>query len=382
MPSKIPLWEPKAAPNEWHYVKKCLDSRWVSSAGAFVDRFEALAAEKMAVRHAVAAVNGTAALHTALLVAGIRPDEEVLMPALSFIAPANTICYAGAYPVFLDVDAEYWQLDPEAVEKFIRTQCSWKRNLLMNTRTRRRVTAILPVDILGHPTDMRRIAAIAKKYKLKIIEDATESIGALYHGKPLGGYADITCLSFNGNKLITCGGGGMLLTNRKEWAMKAKYLTTQAKDEPIKYIHKNIGFNYRLTNLQAAMGCAQMECLSSFVKEKRRDAVLYREGLARVPGISFMKEARWAKSTFWLNTLLVDARRYGMSADHLRRKLISRGIETRFLWQPLNESPAHKAAYSFQVKNAGKIFRTALCLPSSVGLTESDIARVVATVKK
>jgi perosamine synthetase len=296
----VPLMVPEIDGNEWEYVKECLDTRWVSSVGSYVDRFEEMVAQFVGARYAVATVNGTAALHIALLVAGVEPNDEVLVSTLTFIAPANAIRYVGAWPVFVDAEPKYFQMDPVAVVEFLEQDCEWNGRELRNRHTGRRVKAILPVHILGHSVDLDTILEIAAKYSLTVIEDATEGLGARYRQKGLGSVGDVGCFSFNGNKIITTGGGGMLVTNRLEWATRAKYLTTQAKDDSVEYIHKSIGFNYRLTNLLAAMGCAQMERLDKFVEKKREIARRYRESLKKIPGLTLPDEASWAFGTFWM----------------------------------------------------------------------------------
>ena len=250
-PGHIPLCVPEIRGNEWKYVKECLDTNWVSSVGSFVDRFERMLADYIGTIHAVATTSGTAALHIALLVAGVQPDDEVLVPTLSFIAPANAIRYTGAWPVFIDSEPIYWQMDPEKVLDFLEKECRWQGESLLNKTTGRRVKAILPVHILGHPCDIDPIREAAQKYDLAIIEDATESLGAKYKGNMVGRLGDIACFSFNGNKLITTGGGGMIVTNDESWANRARYLSTQAKDDPIEYFHSEIGYNYRLTNISS-----------------------------------------------------------------------------------------------------------------------------------
>ena len=208
--SRIPLCAPEIRGNEWKYVKECLDTGWVSTVGSFVDRFERKLADVVGVKHTVATNSGTAALHVALLVAGIEPDDEVLIPTLTFIAPANAIRYVGAWPVFVDSESQYWQIDPEKVKWFLESQCHWREGRLYNRHTGRRVKAILPVHILGHPVDVDSILELACKYELTVIDDATESLGAQYKGRNLGSRSEIACFSFNGNKLITTGGGGMI----------------------------------------------------------------------------------------------------------------------------------------------------------------------------
>ena len=373
----IPLCIPEIRGNEWKYIKECLDTNWVSSVGSFVDRFEQELATYVKTQCAVATASGTAALHIALLVAGVQPDDEVLVSTLTFIAPANAIRYVGAWPVFMDADPLYWQMDPEKVIDFLEKECQWRNGALYNKATGRCVKAILPVHILGHPCDMDPILEIARKYNLVIIEDATESLGAKYKGRMVGHIGDIACFSFNGNKIITTGGGGMIVTDNEKRARHAKYLTTQAKDNLAEYIHNEIGYNYRLTNIQAAMGCAQLEQLDDYIATKRRIATTYTKALANMPGIIPMCEAPWAFSIFWMYTVLMDERRYGMSSRELMQHLAKHRIQTRPLWQPLHRSPAHKGTQAYRVDVADNIYRQALSLPCSVGLEMSEIERVL-----
>jgi perosamine synthetase len=376
----IPLAVPAIQGNEWRYIKECLDTKWVSSVGAFVDRFESAIAARVGMPFAVATVNGTAALHVALLLAGVKPEDEVLVSALTFIAPVNAIRYVGAWPLFIDAEPDYWQMDPTGVVDFLERGCRWHNGALHNRLTGRRVSAVIPVHILGHPVDLDSIIEIARKYNLKIIEDATEGLGATYRGHPLGSIGDIGCFSFNGNKIITTGGGGMLVTSNEEWARKAKYLTTQAKDHPTEYIHSEIGYNYRLTNLLAAMGCAQLEQLERFIVEKQRIATRYAEGL-RLPGISLMKEASWASSSWWLYTVLVDNAAFGRDSRQLMRYLSSRNIQSRPLWQPIHLSGAHKGRSATKLPIAEKLYQQALSLPCSVSLSEEEQSRVIEEVR-
>jgi len=373
----IPLSVPLFGGNEWKYLKECLDSGWVSSAGPFVDRFEREVADYVGAGHAVAIVNGTAALHTSLLVAGVKPDDEVLVSTLTFIAPVNTIRYAGAWPVLIDAEPAHWQMDPQRVADFLDHECRWSDNELRNRRTGRRVKAILPVNILGHPCDMEPIIAAARKYNLIVIEDATESLGADYKGRKAGNLADIGCLSFNGNKIITTGGGGMIVTDNAAWAERAKYLTTQAKDDPVEYVHHEVGYNYRLTNIQAALGCAQMEQMELVVAKKRDIADRYNAVLSELPGTSLMPEATWARSNFWMYTILIDEAIYGENSRAVMRRLASEGIQSRPLWQPMHQSPACRM---FQVQGgevAELLNRDALTLPCSAGLSFDEQGRVL-----
>jgi perosamine synthetase len=340
-----------------------------------------MVAQQAGTKYAVATVNGTAALHVALLVAGVRADEEVLVSTLTFIAPVNAIRYVGAWPVFIDAEPHYWQMDPARVVEFLERDCRWTEGSLYNRRTGRKIAAILPVHVLGHPVDLDPIVEIAKKYGLRVIEDATEGLGATYKTRSLGSIGDIGCFSFNGNKIITTGGGGMLVTDNEEWAKRAKYLTTQAKDDPIEYIHGEVGYNYRLTNLLSAVGCAQMEQLPAFVTTKRRIAARYNENLRNAPGIAEMKNAPWAESTFWMYTILIDKDEFGSDSRQVMRDLGAQKIQCRPLWQPIHMSPAYVSKDALNLPIAERLARQALSLPCSVGLSESDQDTVIAALK-
>jgi perosamine synthetase len=373
----VPLSVPTIAGNEWRYLKECLDTGWVSSVGSFVDRFESLMARLIGRRHAVATVNGTASLHLALLVAGVEAGDEVVVSTLTFIAPANAIRYVGAWPVFVDAEPRYWQIDLDKVRDFLQHGCRRRRGALRNVATGRRVRAIVPVDILGHPVDMQALRDLAQHYGLPVVEDASESLGALYLDDRVGHLGDIACFSFNGNKIVTTGGGGILVTDDAPMARLARHLSTQAKHDALEYIHDVVGFNYRLTNLQAAMGVAQLEQLDTYVAAKRRIASRYRRNLADVPGLTLMAEAPWARASYWLTTALVDPERFGMDARSLIRSLRECGVESRPLWQPLHRSPAHRGAFATDCSVAERLHATGISLPSSVGLSRSDQHRVI-----
>ena len=378
----IPLCVPEIRGNEWKYIKECLDTNWVSSVGAFVDRFERKLAAYVGTKYAVATCNGTAALHIALLVTGVQPDDEVLVSTLTFIAPANAIRYVGAWPVFIDAEPDYWQMDPQKVVDFLEKECQWRNDALYNKTTGRRVKAILPVHILGHPVDMDPILEVARKYNLVVIEDATESLGAKYKGRMVGHLGDIACFSFNGNKIITTGGGGMIVTDNEAWTRKAKYLTTQAKDDPVEYIHHEIGYNYRLTNIQAAMGCAQLEQLDDYIAAKRRVAATYSEALKDVPGIAPMREAPWAFSIYWMYTILVNDEKFGMDSRTLLRHLGEARIQARPLWQPLHLSPAFRRVPASECPTSERLRREALSLPCSVGLSAEQLQKVIRCISE
>ena len=377
----IPLSEPSLQGNEWKYVKECLDTNWVSSAGAFVERFESELAAYVGAQYGIATSNGTSALHVALLAVGVLPDDEVIVPTLTFIAPANAIRYVGAWPVFMDADAAYWQMDVEKLADFLNNGCKWQDGQLKNIATGRRVSVILPVHILGHPCDMDPIIALAEKFGLKVVEDATESLGAQYKEHAVGTMGHVGCFSFNGNKLLTTGGGGMVVTNDSALAERVRYLTTQAKDDPLEYVHNEVGFNYRLTNIQAAIGCAQLERIDEHIASKRLTAALYAKALGEIAGIEIMREAEWASSVFWMFTVTVDPARYGMGSRDLMAVLGKSNMQSRPLWQPLHQSPAHSDSQAWRCEVADSIYSRALSLPCSVGIPETDVASVAGTVR-
>jgi perosamine synthetase len=377
----IPLCVPEIRGNEWQYIKDCLDTNFVSSVGVYVNRFERMVAGYVGTSHGVATASGTAALHVALLVAGVEPDDEVLVSALTFIAPANAIRYVGAWPVFIDADPTYWQMDEQKVVNFLEQECRWANSELRNKTSGRRIKAILPVHILGHPVDMRRILELAQKYDLRVVEDATESLGAKYRERMVGHLGDIGCFSFNGNKTITAGGGGMMCIDDQEWAKHAKYLSTQARDDTQEYIHENIGYNYRLTNIQAALGVAQMEKLDEYIGIKREIAQRYTSALTGTPGITCAQEAPWAFSTFWQYTILIDEERTRINSRQVIHELGQRNIQARPLWGPINEQRPYRDCQAYQIEVTPRLYREALSLPSSVGLREADQTRVVAAVR-
>ena len=380
-PKFIPLAVPCLGGKEWEYVKECLDSSWVSSAGNFVARFENMMAAFVGGKYAIATTSGTAALHIALLVAGVKPDHEVLIPSLTFIAPANAVRYVGAWPVFIDVDPNYWQIDLEMLGDFLRNNCETKDGVLVNKFTGRLVKAILPVHLLGHPCDMDPIMELAQTYNLTVVEDATESLGAEYKGNKLGSFGDVACFSFNGNKMVTTGGGGMILTNNKNWADRAVHLTTQAKTDEIEYIHDEIGFNYRLTNIQAALGCAQLEQIENHLESKRHSTEYYKGRLSTIVGLTPMSEAPWAKSANWLFTVVVDQEDFGMDSRSLLRSLMDQRIQSRPLFQPLHLGQAHKDSTKHVNGIAEHINKNALSLPCSVGIDPIDLDRVCTAIE-
>jgi perosamine synthetase len=378
----IPLHDPEIRGNEQAYLMECLETNWLSSGGPFVERFEADGAAFLGAPHAVATSSGTAALHLALVVSGIEPDDEVLVPAFTFIATANAVRYVGAWPVFIDSEPNHYQIDPEKLRRFLERECVFGPSGLRNRTTGRRIRAVVPVHMLGHPCDMDPVLELARTYDLRVIEDATEAIGARYKGRMVGRLGDVSCFSFNGNKVITAGGGGLLVTEREDWATRARRLSTQCRDDPIEYTHEEVGFNYRLSNLHAAVGCAQLEQVERYIAAKRAIASEYNTRFQDVEGITTPSEAEWAYSIFWLYCVRIDPDRFGIDSRELLRGLRESGIQTRPLWTSLPSCRAYADAQSDGCEVAQMISREALCLPCSVGLSEEDLERVAAAVRE
>ena len=373
----IPLSVPMVGEGELENLRQCIETGWVSSAGPFVTEFENRIAAYVGSPHGVAATSGTAALHLALIVAGVCPGDEVLVSTLSFVAPANAIRYIGAHPVFVDADPETWQMSPSLVGSFLREKCGRREGALINKETGRRVSAILPVHILGGAVDMDRILALAKEFGLSVIEDATEGLGATYRGRPLGTMGDIGCFSFNGNKLITCGGGGMIVTQNKHMADRARHLSTQAKSDPAEYDHDEVGFNYRLTNIQAALGCAQLDKIDDYLDRKAAIASAYLDEFKDNVGISPMPRPDWSDAPPWLFAIDLAS---GDSRDVIAAAKKA-GIEMRPLWKPLHRTQAHQGSTVIGGAVAEGLFERVVCLPSSVGISGGETSRVAKFLK-
>jgi len=376
----IPLSVPFISGNEWKYIKECLDTNWVSSAGPFVEKFEKEIADYLGVKYAVATINGTSALHIALKVLGINENEEVITSDLTFVAPANAIKYINAFPVFIDCEENFAQMDLEKLENFLKKDCLRKKDGLYNKITKRKIRAILPVHILGGVSQMDKILELAKEFELFVLEDASEALGAKYKGKFAGTFGDIGVLSFNGNKIITTGAGGMIITNNEGLAKKARYLTTQAKDDPIEYIHNEIGYNYRMPNVLAALGCAQLEKLEKYIEKKRKIAKKYDKELSKIEFIKPIKEGPNVFSTFWLYTIILNENS-PINRFELMKKLEEKKIQTRPLWQPMHLLKYFKDCYKTDCTISEKLKKSCLSLPSSVSLKEKEQNYVIKNIE-
>jgi len=378
---RIPLSIPAILGNEAKYLTECVETNWVSTRGPFVDRFEEMLARTSGTRSAVACASGSAALHVALMVAGVEAGDEVLVSDLTFIASANAVKYCGAWPVLIDAEAMYWQIDPQKLEDFLRRECQVVDGVLINRTSRRRVRAVMPVHILGHPCEMQSIRDIAGRFGLPVVADAAEALGTCYDGRPAASLADISALSFNGNKIITSGGGGAVVTDNGEFAGRARYLTTQAKDDEVEFIHGSVGFNYRLTNLQAAFGVAQLERLDVCLESKRKTAAFY-DGALRTLPLVLPSEAPLARSSWWLYTVLVDERKSPVDRYSLMNALAAANVESRPLWRPISQQKPYADCHAYHCEVSVDLHRRSLSLPCSVGIADADLHRVASVVKK
>ncbi len=389
----IPVNEPLIGRNALAYVTQCIETGWISSAGSFIRRFEQEFARYLNVKHAITTTSGTTALHLAMASLGLGPGDEVIVPALTMIAVPYAVFYTGAEPVFVDVDPEVYAIDPEKIRGFVRGDCVFdsKQGKLLNKRTGRTVRAIVPVHLYGHPCDMDKILAVAKPYNLAVIEDAAEAHGAIYFpagnkaaGRFAGTFGLAGCFSFYANKIVTTGEGGMVVTDNDALAERARRLKDLAHDPVRRFLHTELGFNYRMTNLQAAIGVAQVEEIDRFIAIKQEMARTYRELLSEVPGLVLPQEKEWARSVYWMYTILVE-KEFGLSRDELMRRLKEKGVDTRAFFVPLHRQPLFqtKAEYrdlSYPVAEA--LSEKGLYLPSGLALTKDQMKRVAAEIKK
>jgi perosamine synthetase len=364
----LPLHEPVFAGNEVAYLEECIKSTFVSSVGKFVDRFETMLQEVTGARRAIAVVNGTAALHACFTLAGVEAGDEVMSPALTFIATTNAITYCGASPHFIDSSVTTLGMDAQALGTRLNEIAQRGGNGTINRETGRRIAAIAPMHTFGHPVDMDEIAAIARHWDIPIVEDAAESLGSTYKGHAVGSQARLAALSFNGNKIVTTGGGGAILTDDEELGRRAKHITTTAKlPHKWAFVHDEVGFNYRLPNLNAALGCAQLEQLDGFLASKRRLAAAYQRAFAGVPGVQFSREPEGTTSNYWLNAVLLDGAHAGQRDDVLTA-LNAAGFGARPAWTLMHRLPMFAASPRGDLSTAESIERRLINLPSSASI--------------
>jgi dTDP-4-amino-4,6-dideoxygalactose transaminase len=368
--SRIYLSPPEVDDDERASLLAALDSNWVAPAGPDLDAFEREIAARAGAPHAVALSSGTSALHLALVVLGVGPGDEVVGSTLTFAASANAVVYVGATPAFIDSDAATWNMDPGLLED----------ELADRGATGRLPKAVIAVDLYGQCADYDRIGEACRRYEVTLIEDAAEALGASYGGRPAGSLGDMAVLSFNGNKIITTSAGGMLLSDQHEWVDRARHLANQAREDVVHYEHRSVGYNYRLSNLLAALGRAQLRKLDSRLQHRRAVNEQYRSLLERLPGIDFMPEAPYGVPNRWLTCITIDADAFGATPEDVRLALERHNIESRPVWKPMHLQPVFATCAGRGGDVAAGIFRTGLCLPSGPALSTDDVARIAEIV--
>jgi dTDP-4-amino-4,6-dideoxygalactose transaminase len=369
--SRIYLSPPDVSDIERKLLLEAFDSNWVAPVGPDLDAFEAQVADLVGVRHAVALSSGTAALHLALIAAGVRRGDTVLVPSFTFVASANAVMYLGARPVFVDSTADSWNVDPGIVADELRSRAA--RGQLPR--------AVIAVDMYGQCADYEPLLAACDRYGVALIEDAAEALGASYRGRAAGSFGLAGVLSFNGNKIVTTGGGGMLVTDDGRVARATRHLATQAREPVPHYEHRTIGYNYRLSNLLAAVGRGQLQRIGDLIAARRETARYYRTALADLPGLTFMPVADYGVPNWWLTCLLVDADRFGAGRDRILEHLSTQNIEARPAWKPMHLQPVFQDCVMRGGAVSADLFRRGLCLPSGSALTDHDRARVVDAVR-
>lgn len=377
----IPLSIPRLAGNEWQYVKECLDTGWISSAGEYVNRFEQDVARFAGAKFGVACMNGTAGLHIAQVLLGIGDGDHVLAPNITFIATLNAISYSGAEPILVDVEPGSWQMDLSLLESWLEENTTTSeiegKILCISKLTNKPIKAIMPVHVLGNMGDMDRLLSITEQYYLAIIEDSTEALGSYFKGKHAGSFGQIGVFSFNGNKIISTGGGGVIVTDDEALAKRAKHLTTQAKVSAMEYIHDEIGYNYRLVNVLAAIGVAQMEQFPDLLERKRNMDACYREKLAGVGDIQFQELSEDVAANCWLFTFKTSRMRA------LLTYLNDNGIQSRPFWMPMNQLDMFKDKLYIQNNDqSAEIYNTCISIPSSAGITREEQDQVIAAIQE
>lgn len=377
---QISLSVPNLNGNELKYVSEAINTGWVSSVGQYVNLFEDKLSKYVNSVGAVSCQNGTSGLHISLILCGVTSSDEVIVPTLTFIAAVNPVKYIRAEPVFMDCDDSLC-IDPEKLKKFCEEECEFLDNKLINKLTRKHIKAIVVVHVFGNMADMERIMNIAEKYNLKVIEDATEALGSYYisgkyKNKFAGTIGDIGVYSFNGNKIITTGGGGMIVSNNKDFLKKARHLTTQAKSDEVYFMHDEIGYNYRMTNVQAAIGVAQLEQLENFIFIKQKNYDLYKQKLSKIKDIRLLDFRSDIRSNKWLYGIICGPE-YKMNRDELIKYLSSKNIQTRPIWGLIHEQKPYIKCRTYMIEKAKYYWRTVVNIPCSTNLITEDIDYVV-----
>src|SRR5690554_1523179 len=381
----IPLSVPNLKGKELEYVTHAVETEWVSTGGPYVNDFELKVAEYAKCIGAVSCQNGTSGLHIALEVCGVTKEDEVIVPTLTFIAAVNPIKYIGAEPIFMDCD-DSLTMDVDKLKDFCETECSFLDGKLINNLTKKHIKAMIVVHVFGNMADMEGIIEVANKYNLKVIEDATEAIGTYYiegkyNGKHAGTIGDIGVYSFNGNKIMTTGGGGMIVSNNEELLRKAKHLTTQAKSDELYYIHDEIGYNYRMTNLQAALGLAQLEQLEEFIKVKKSNYDFYKNEIQKIPGLRVLDFKDSIRPNYWFYALYVE-QGYALNRDQIIKYLASKKIQARPIWGLISDQKPYEGSQTYKIDKAKQYLDNVVNIPCSSNLSREDAAYVIECLKQ
>ncbi|MBM3244529.1 MAG: LegC family aminotransferase [Candidatus Omnitrophica bacterium] len=381
---KIPLSAPNLCGRELDYVNECIRSNWISGAGEFIRKFEVAVCNRFKIKNAVSCVNGTSALLLALELSGVETGDEVIVPTVTFISPVNAVRHRGAAPIFMDCD-EYLNIDVEKLQDFCRKECKMTARGLINKTTGRIIKAIIPVHVFGNPCRMEEVCAAAREFRLSVIEDAAESLGSYYtcgkfSGKFTGSIGDFGVYSFNANKVVTSAGGGMILSRKKTVSKKARYLIDQAKDDPVRYIHREAGYNLRLSNLHAAVGLAQLELLGQFLAIKRKNLELYRKLISPIAGLSFLEPPPGTRANLWFYPLLIEKEIFGRSRQETMKAFSNNNIETRPLWKLNHLQRPYLKCQSYKIDKAPRLFEKIINLPCGTGLREREIEEVVSVL--
>lgn len=378
----LALSEPYFDKDEIKNVTKVIKSSWVSTVGKEIGVFENLLSKYTNSKYAIACVNGTSALHISLKLAGVKKNDEVIIPTLTFIAPVNAIIYNNASPIFMDSD-EFYNIDSKKTIEFIENNTVFKKGFSYNIRTKQRISAIIIVHVWGNAADLNELIKVCEKANIKIIEDASESLGSFYKklkNKPhTGTLGALGCLSFNGNKIITTSGGGMILTNNSTLAKKAKYLINQAKDDSIFFIHNEVGYNYRLTNLQAALGTAQFKKLDKILLKKKKIHKIYKDNISNLKTVKLIEGPEYSTNNNWLNIIQFNKK---VELKKIIKKFEKKNIQVRPVWKLNHTQKQYKKYETYKINFAKKIINNSLCIPSSFNLSKKDIMRVVNNIKK
>ena len=381
----ILLHEPTLKGNEQKYLQKCISSNWISTSGKFINLFEKKIRAYTKAKNAVAVNSGTSALHISLLLSNTKPGDEVIVPTISFIAPINAVIYCKASPIFMDVD-EHLNIDVKKTVSFLKEKTITKNKVTYNNKTNKRISALIVVHVFGNLANIKPLVKICKEKNIDLIEDAAESFGSYYKNlkkkKHAGTVGKFGCLSFNGNKIITCGGGGMILTEKKELADKARYLITQAKNDQINFIHNEVGYNYRMSNLHAAVGVSQLEQIDSFIFRKKKIFDEYSKEIKKIEGLSIVKSPKYCKANNWINLIQVDKKKYKKNIKQLINLFTYNNIQARPVWYPNHLQKPYYKFERYNIRKAMNLVNVTLCLPSSVILKKSQIKKIVTLLKK